>query len=294
MLTVLLTVYNGAKFLPTAVESILAQTYRDFTFLIVDDASTDDSRSVIEGYRSRDPRIELLALDRNIGQTAALNLGLRRIKTPWMARMDGDDFSHPTRLEQQVEALEREPGIGCVGTGIWEFTQDPAVVDRVILRPGRHEQIRLAALTGSGMIHGSILVRSEAILECGGYNERYRYASDRDLFIRLFRKVRALNLQEPLLGVRRHPQQDSFSMTAAGEYVDLLEELLAGNGHSPQEKSILRRSLAASHLFRARCFRLRGDYDRWARDQVRALTISPETWARNILATAGKNALRIR
>lgn len=282
-LMVLMTVYNDARYLPTAIESILGQTYPFFKFLILDDCSTDDSAAVVESYR--DPRIELVRLPKNIGQTAALNIGLHRAWTPWIARMDADDYSHPNRLREQMRALEENPAVGCVGTAIWEFRKDPNMRERIMTRPADPEAIGRAVLHGSGMIHGSIVVNRKALLECGAYDERYRYASDRDMFIRLLRETRGMNLQEPLLGVRRHAAQDSFSLAAADEYVDLFERQLAGDGYSPQEREILVRSLAYSHLFRARCSRQHRDYNGWISDQTCALRISPTTWTRNALAT---------
>jgi len=293
-LTVLMAVRNGGSFLPAAVESILHQTYLDFRFLVVDDASTDQTRERLRDYASKDPRLELLCLEQNVGQTAALNIGLKRAQSPWIARMDADDYSHPSRLMEQMRALERNPGVGCIGTAIWEFRQDPNVVERITARPADPEAIGRAVLHGSGMIHGSIVVSREALLGCGAYDERYRYASDRDMFFRLLRKTRGMNLQEPLLGVRRHAAQDSFSRVAADEYVDLFERQLAGDGYSPQERRILRRSLATSHLFRARCSRKHGDYSGWMADQTRALKISPRTWTRNALAALAGPALSAR
>src|SRR3989338_9985680 len=103
-LTILMAVHNGAPYLRVAMDSILRQTYCTFRFLIVDDASGDDPRQLIGSYA--DPRVELLALERNVGQTAALNTGLHSCTSPWIARMDADDYSAPTRLEDQMRALE--------------------------------------------------------------------------------------------------------------------------------------------------------------------------------------------
>ena len=78
-LTVLMAVYNGSAYLRTAMDSILQQTYSDFQFLIVDDASTDDTREIIRSYE--DSRIQLICLEQNVGQTASLNIGLRQAST---------------------------------------------------------------------------------------------------------------------------------------------------------------------------------------------------------------------
>jgi len=121
--TILMTVYNESRWVRTSVDSMLAQTYHDFHFLIVDDASTDDTREIIRSYD--DPRIELVSLEKNVGQTAALNVGLKLVKTPWIARMDADDFSPPKRLETEMRTLEADPGLDCVGTWAWTFLEQP-------------------------------------------------------------------------------------------------------------------------------------------------------------------------
>lgn len=276
--TVLMAVHNGERFLPTAMKSILEQTYPHFRFLIVDDASTDGTRAIIRSYSH--PSVELLALERNVGQTAALNIGLRRAGTPWIARMDADDFSAPTRLAEQMETLERDPSLRCVGTGIWEFSRDPMERIAVVFRPEDYEQIRRAALLGSGMIHGSILVSRQALLDIGGYDERYRYASDRDLFVRLFARYKARNIPKLLLGVRRHESQDSFSLAAATEYVDLFSRLLAREGFEPSERAVLQQSLTYSHLFRSDCYRKKGNpWEGW-KDTGRAFRVSPAFFLR--------------
>ncbi|MBI3321185.1 MAG: glycosyltransferase [Candidatus Omnitrophica bacterium] len=285
-LTVLMAVHNGEPHLQTAMESILSQSYRDFRFLIVDDASTDRTREIIRAYD--DSRIELVALPRNIGQTAALNLGLRQASTPWIARMDADDYSAPTRLAEQMEALAEHPDVRCLGTFVWEFRDDPAVIDVVKSRPVTHEGIRRAALCGSGMIHGSIVISRDALLDVGAFDERYRYASDRDMFLRFLERYRAMNLPRPLFGIRRHPSQDSFSLRAAEEYLDVCQRLVAADRqYSPVERAVLRESLAFCYLFQARCLRTNGRYAEWWKNLVRAAGISPSLCVRNIGGTIG-------
>ena len=279
ILTVLMAVHNGEPHLQTAVESILAQHYRDFRFLIVDDASTDRTREIIRA--ADDPRLELLALPRSVGQTAALNIGLRRATTPWIARMDADDYSAPTRLAEQMTALSHYPAVRCVGTFVWEFRDDPSIVDVIKSRPVDYEGIKRAALCGSGMIHASIVINRKALLDAGAYDERYRYASDRDMFIRFLDRYQAMNVPKPLFGIRRHPQQDSFSLRAAEEYLEICETLLSDGRWSSSERAILRESLAFCYLFRARCHRRQRQYGPWGRDTVRAVRLSPMLWVRN-------------
>lgn len=280
--TVLMTVYNDAGYLPTAMESVLGQSYRDFRFLIMDDCSTDRTPELLRSYAQKDPRVEVVRLEKNVGQTAALNIGLRRASTPWIARMDADDYSAPERLERQMEALAETPDVACLGTAVWEFREDPAQRDSVVRRPPEHGEIRRAALLGAGMIHGTIVVRREDLIACGGYDERYRYASDREMFIRLFGRVKGRNLAEPLMGLRRHPGQDSYSLQAANEYIDIFLRLLSGEGCSQAERGILRDGLSYSYIFRADWFRSRGQYGGWAKDLLRSFRVSPVRVARTI------------
>jgi len=288
--TVLMAVRNGSRYLRTAMESILRQSWSDFRFLIVDDQSTDDTREIARSYADR--RIELLCLERNVGQTAALNIGLRKASSPWIARMDADDFSAPSRLEEQMRALGAEPDLACVGTAIWEFQDDPAVVEVVRRRPERHEEIRRAALHGAGMIHGSIVVQRRALLEVGAYDERYRYASDREMFIRFFSRYPARNLPEALVGIRRHPAQDSFSRSAINEYVEIFRRLLQQEGYGPDEREILRSNLAYSYLLRATCEKRLGRYGSSLLDCGRALSASPGACLRGALKATGRAVVR--
>ena len=286
-LTVLMAVYNGERFLRTAMDSILSQTYPDFRFLVVDDASMDTTPQILR--QVRDSRLEILRLDRNIGQTAALNRGLRHAATPYVARMDADDYAAPNRLERQMSVLSRDPSLACVGTFAWEFQDDPLTQQTVIARPESYPEIRKAALHGAGIIHGTIVIRREALLEIGGYDERYRYASDRDMFIRFLPEHKAVNIPEPLLGIRRHGDQDSFSKIAADEYIELFTRLLAGNGQA--EASIVRGSLAYSYLFRSNYFRRKKQYGEWAADWLRAARLSPATCVRSMMGTAARRLL---
>src|SRR5215467_8249434 len=102
--TVLLTVYNGERYLHEAIDSILGQTFQDFEFLIINDGSTDGTRELILSYHDR--RIRLIDNEYNIGQTRSLNRGLVLAMGQFLARQDADDISEPDRLASQVAFLE--------------------------------------------------------------------------------------------------------------------------------------------------------------------------------------------
>ena len=114
MVTVLMAVYNGEKFLKEAMESILTQTFTDFEFLIINDGSTDNSVKIIEEFN--DPRIRLIHNEKNLKLIASLNKGISLAKGKYIARMDCDDISMPYRLEKEVDFLENSLEYGLVGT----------------------------------------------------------------------------------------------------------------------------------------------------------------------------------
>jgi glycosyltransferase involved in cell wall biosynthesis len=251
LVTVLMAVHNGMAYLPTAVESILRQTYDRFEFLVVDDASTDGTPAWLRGLG--DPRIRLVPLPRNVGQTAALNVGLRAATTPWIARMDADDFSAPTRLEEQLRALEADPAVRCLGTFAWVFREDPQVIERVVQKPLDDAGIRRELLIGTPIIHGSLIVHRETLLGAGGYDERYCYSADRELYHRLLPRCRAANLPRLLLGARRHTQQGSSTRRSAQESVQIIHDVLRARTWTRADRALLRRGLSSAYRFLGRC-----------------------------------------
>ena len=248
-LTVLMAVRNGEPFLNLAIESILRQTYGDFRFLIIDDASTDRTREVARSYN--DKRIELICLEKNVGQTAALSRGVHHLSTPWFARMDADDYSAPTRIEEQMRLLESDPSVGCVGTLAWVFQDDPASAESIISRPEHHDDIKHALLWDSPIIHGSIVIDRQKFLQAGGYNDEYRYCADLDLYDRLIPLCRTANIPKPLLGLRRHAGQGSQSPVAVEEGIRIYERRLSGGQYSAEEIRALRAALSLWFVHRA-------------------------------------------
>ena len=114
LVTVLMPVYNGGEYLKLSIKSILAQTYRDFEFLIINDCSTDNSMEIIRSYR--DSRIVVHTNAINMGQTKSLNVGIRLAKGKYIARMDADDMAFPSWLKKLVNYIENHPENIAVGT----------------------------------------------------------------------------------------------------------------------------------------------------------------------------------
>ena len=115
LVSVIMPVYNGEKWLAEAIESILAQTFSDFEFLIVDDGSGDRSAEIIRSYELSDERIRFIQLESNVGKAVAKNHAMKEAKGEYFTFMDCDDLCAPERLEKQVSAMRANPEIGVLG-----------------------------------------------------------------------------------------------------------------------------------------------------------------------------------
>lgn len=207
--SVLMPVYNGERFLAEAVESILGQTFADFEFVIVDDGSTDASPAILADYASRDPRIRVVA-QANAGIVAALNRGLNECRSPLVARMDADDVSLPTRLEQQVAFLTDHPKVAAVGTA-FRLISETGAAGPEVRPPAAHKAIKRGLRYGNCLGHPTVMMRREAILAVGGYREFLRHAEDYDLWTRVAERYELANLPACLLRYRVHAAQVSWN-----------------------------------------------------------------------------------
>ena len=172
--TALMPVYNAERYVAEAIESILAQTFGDFEFLIVDDGSTDRSRSILEGFAARDARIRLISRP-NTGIVGALNEGLAAARGELVARMDADDVAMPERFERQVRYLDDHPECVVVGSRVTVIDPDgdPLTVLTDMLT---HEQIDRGLLAGIGaaMYHPAVMYRKSVVLGIGAYRDDLR------------------------------------------------------------------------------------------------------------------------
>lgn len=202
-ITVLMPVYNGELYIKEAMDSILNQTYSDFEFLILDDASTDQTVALIKTYV--DSRIKLIEKPVNTGYTNSLNQGLQLAKGEYIARMDADDISLPERLAKQVAFLEANPEI--VLCGSWVNIIGSSDVIEV---PENNNEIKVALLRGNCMAHPSVMMRKQVLDTFSVvYDVSKEPAEDYDLWVRLVAIGKLHNLKEVLLNYRVHITQVS-------------------------------------------------------------------------------------
>ena len=273
-----MAVYNGEPFIQTAIDSILRQTYPYFHFLVVDDCSTDRTREIVSSYS--DQRVEMICLNENIGQTAALNVGLQQSESKWIARMDADDFSAPDRFEEQMKYLKDNSDVKCLGTFAWVFREDPSVSDDVIKTPLEYSKIQ-SVVSGSPIIHGSIVIDRNAVLAVGGYNDRYRYSADVELYDRFLPKYAAANLPKELLGVRRHRGQGSLTRLAFEEVLEISKNRLISDDYNPNQRAEVRVNLCRNYLLHSQSLLGEGHIMAAISDLWQAMKISPLKFSPN-------------
>jgi len=202
VVSVLMTVYNAGRFFESSIRSILNQTFRNFEFLIVDDASTDGSAEVAEAWAARDPRIRVIRNAENKGQTTCLNQGLQLARGRWIARQDADDLAHPARLATQHQFTTSQPGIVLLGSNgriIDEHDRLAGLLDAPLSQQG----ITWTAPFLNPFMHTSVMFRADVIRDqFGGYNEDYRIAQDYELWTRIIARHQSANLPHRLVCYR--------------------------------------------------------------------------------------------
>ncbi len=204
-MSVVMSVYNGQKYLREAIESILSQTFTDFEFIIVNDGSTDSSVEIIQSYP--DKRIRLINNERNIGLTKSLNKALKLAGGEYIARQDADDISLPNRFEEQIKYFEKHPETVLLGTSFYRIGRDGEVIGKRIALANPGNKLRQE----NQFMHGSVMFRKEVIDNLGGYNESIRYSQDYELWLRIAKHYQTRNLTKVLYQFRYH--DDNIRLT---------------------------------------------------------------------------------
>ena len=200
--SVIMSVYNGEKYLRESIDSMLGQTFTNFEFIIINDGSTDSTPTIINSYT--DPRILCLHNKQNIGLTRSLNRGLKLARGEFVARQDSDDVSLPDRLATQISYLQRNKQVGLLGTAYYVIDSQGTHTN-IFRQPETDSQIRWQMLFLSAFCHTSVMFRSKFFVTCESvYDESLQYSQDFELWTRLLSCTNVANLQIPLVKLRIH------------------------------------------------------------------------------------------
>ena len=202
-ISLVMSVYNAGRFLRPAMESVLAQTFGDVEYVVIDDGSSDESPKVLREYAERDARIRLTVRG-NKGLTATLNEALGQARGEFIARMDCDDISKPDRFEKQLAAMRADPSLVCVG-GHFELIDEKGRLLTRLRPPGDDAAIQKLLLAGhTAICHPAAMIRREALSRVGNYDPYFKTTQDLDLWLRLGEVGRLGNIPEVVLQFRQH------------------------------------------------------------------------------------------
>jgi len=211
LVSVVLTSYNHAPYLPQAIESALGQTLGDTEIVAIDDASTDGSVDVLQRYADR---LRVVLHETNQGTYATLNEGIALTSAPYIAILNSDDVWLPDKLRQQVAVIERDPRIGLVHTGfrVIDAEGKPVAGNPLGVRfhPNPQGDLLAELLTRNLFITSSVLFRRECIERCGRFEESLFGMGDWDLWLRIAEHYTIGYVPEPLTLYRIHGQNTMY------------------------------------------------------------------------------------
>lgn len=181
VVSVILSVYNGEKYLRESIDSILKQSFKDFEFIIINDGSNDDSLDIIKSFN--DLRINLITRE-NKGLVKSLNEGIEIAKGDYIARQDADDISASNRLENELAAISTDQSIVLVSSFCHEINENGVKI-RSLQYPTSYPDIIQEFLFRNHIVHGASMFNKDIFNKVGYYRESFRFAEDFDLWLRM-------------------------------------------------------------------------------------------------------------
>jgi glycosyltransferase involved in cell wall biosynthesis len=197
-ISVVMPVHNARPFLGESIRSILEQTFSDFEFVILDDASTDGSVELLREWSLRDKRIQLHEGKKRLGLSGSSNAVVSKARASIVARMDADDIAHPDRLRRQWNIIDSRPDVAVIGT----LCNGIDASGREVRPRDRWRLVRRSVYIP--FPHGSAMFRREVFDQVGGYDESASGGEDQDLFLRMASRGRVLTLPDVLYSYRYH------------------------------------------------------------------------------------------
>ena len=275
--TVLMPAYNVERFISQAIESVLAQTFKDFELLIIDDASTDETLAAAEHF-AFDPKIRIVKHISNRGRPETRNHGLQIAAGEYIAFLDADDYCAPERLAKQVAYLDAHPEIGGVGSWkTWIDTDGQSVTNEIRKFPLEPDAIACQMIRECTLGQTSLMLRSSAARDYR-YDTAFPYSEDYELWARMITTVQFANLPETLTYYRRHleqsisahkDEQEVATLAIYGKQIDKLGVAYDWDDLRRHER-LLKFSSRESVLKRTGA-PLDVDYLRWAEGWLKAL-----------------------
>lgn len=202
LISVILATYNGSKYLSEAIDSVLAQDYQNIELIIIDDASTDIHVSEqIQQYQIQDARIRSFRNEKNMERSWSKNFWVRQAKGPYIAFIDDDDIWERTKLSKQIDVLEQNPHIGIVGSFASFVEENWTPISTTNHLATTEHNVYEKILLSNQFVQSAVLIRKSIFLEAGGF-PIFNLCEDYDLWLRVLKTTKGINVPEPLLRYR--------------------------------------------------------------------------------------------
>lgn len=205
-ISVIMSVFNGSKFLDASIQSVLDQTFKEFEFIIIDDGSTDDSLKIIRSFESIDSRIKVISKS-NEGLAKSLNIAIGIARGDYIARMDADDISYKNRFKTQYEFMQENKSVDLCGCSIDIINEQGNVTAEKIQMLDFHEILKKRFFQ-SPILHITFFGKKSFFEENNGYREEFKYAQDYDLVMRgIDAGAKVCNINHKLVQYRDYQQK---------------------------------------------------------------------------------------
>lgn len=198
VISVIMSVYNGEKYLREAINSVLSQDFSDFEFIIIDDGSTDKSLEIIRSFS--DKRIRIITRE-NRGLIFSLNEAISLAQGKYLVRMDADDICLPNRFSIQLKAFD-DSKIALVGSWATKINNSGEEIGLMSYPPLEYKKIKRFFIKHNPFIHSSVIIKKEVFDKVGVYNSKFKHAEDYELWSRILSKFEAINISQPLIKYR--------------------------------------------------------------------------------------------
>ncbi|SRR5258706_2974575 len=202
VVSIIMSTYNNSKYVREAIDSVLRQSFISWEFIILNDASTDNTDEIIRSYAKNDLRFKYSRNTKNEGQTSNLNKGIEFAKGEFIAIIDGDDvWTDENKLKKQINFLTDNNEYGLVGS-LWVATNESGEMMSRITYPTTDARIRDYLLIEDCFLHSSVVIRKTVLNKIGHYDIKYRWAQDYDLWLRIGIVSKFHNIPEYMVSYR--------------------------------------------------------------------------------------------
>jgi len=201
LVSILVATYNSGNFIKKSLESLIAQTYKNIEIVVCDDASSDNTVTLVKKYQEQDRRIKIIENEKNLGIALNMNKGIKNCNGKYIAILDADDWAYPYRIEEQVKIMETNPDV-VVCSGYMDICDEELNVKTTRKYPLENDEIRRAIVRYNPISHPASMWRTSELLKTSLYNNRFPIDRDYDLVVRMSKFGEYKNIPKSLIKYR--------------------------------------------------------------------------------------------